>query len=69
MMIDLRPVGSFRTKHGPDAPSRAEHIEGFRETVIVNDSSVDGEDPHQEYDVATSKHHVEHLQKKKKKKQ
>lgn len=62
VMIDLRPVGSFGTKHGPDTPSRAEHIERFREAVVVNDSSVDGEDPHQKYDVATGKYHVEHLQ-------
>lgn len=62
MMTDLRPICSFVTKHGADTPSRAEHIEGFREAVIVNDSSVDREDPHQEYDVATSKHHVKHLQ-------
>lgn len=62
VMIDLRPVGSFGTKHGPDTPSRAKHIERFREAVVVNDSSVDGEDPHQKYDVATGKHHVEHLQ-------
>lgn len=68
MMIDLRPVGAFGTKHGPDAPSRAEHIERFREAVVVNDSSVDGKDPHQEYDVATGKHHVEHLKRGKKKK-
>lgn len=61
MIIYLRPVGTFGTKHGPDAPSRSEHIEGFRKAVVVNDSSVDGEDPHQEYDVATGKHHVKHL--------
>lgn len=61
MIIDLRPVGSFGTKHGPDTPSRAKHIKGFRKAVIVNDSSVNREDSHQEYDVATSKHHVEHL--------
>lgn len=67
MMIDLRPICSFDTKHGADAPSRAEHIEGFREAVIVNDSSVDREDSHQEYDVATGKHHVKYLQRGKKK--
>lgn len=67
MMIDLRPICSFDAKHGADAPSRAEHIEGFREAVIVNDSSVDWEDSHQEYDVATGKHHVKYLQRGKKK--
>lgn len=60
-ILDLRPVGSFGTKHRPDAPSRAKHIKGFRKAVIVNYSSVDREDPHQEYDVAPGKYHVEHL--------
>lgn len=26
-MVNLRPVGSFGAKHGPDAPPRAEHVE------------------------------------------
>lgn len=66
-MIYSRPVGSCGTKHGPDAPSRAKHIEGFREAVVINNSSVDREDPHQKYDVAPSKHHIEHLQRDKNK--
>jgi len=59
---DLRPVGSFGAKHGPDTPTRAEHVQGLGEAVVVNDASVDGKDPHQKDDIATSKHHVEHLE-------
>lgn len=62
LVADLRPVGSFGAKHGSDAPSRAKHVEWLGEAVVVNDTGVDGEDPHQQDDVATSKHHVEHLQ-------
>lgn len=58
----LRPVSAFGTKHGPDAPPRAEHVERLREAVVVNDSGVHGKEPHQQDDVAASKHHVEHLQ-------
>lgn len=65
-LADLRPVSSFGAKHGPDAPSRAKHIQWFGEAVIVNDASVDREDPHQEDDVTTSKHHVKHLHRHKK---
>lgn len=61
-MADLRPVGSFGAKHGPNTPSRTEHVERFGEAVVVNDAGVDGKNPHQQDDVATSKHHVEHLQ-------
>lgn len=61
--LNLRPVGSFGAKHGPDTPARPKHVEWLRETVIVNDACVDGEDPHQKDDVAPSKNHVEHLQK------
>lgn len=57
----LRPISSFGAKHGPDAPAGAKHVEGLGETVIVDDPSVDGEDAHQQDDVTTSKHHVEHL--------
>lgn len=39
---DLRPVGSFGAEHGPNAPSRAEHVEGLGEAVVVNDAGVDG---------------------------
>lgn len=65
MMTDLRPIGSFGSKHGPDAPSRAKHVQGFRKAVVVNNSGVDRKYPHEKYDVATGKHHVEHLQWKK----
>lgn len=58
----LRPVASHsRVKHGPDTPARAEHVEGFGEAVVVNDTRVDREDSHQQDNVAASKHHAEHL--------
>lgn len=63
-MADLRPVGSFGTEHWPDTPTRTKHVQGLGEAVVVNDASVDREDPHQEDDVAPSKDHVEHLQRK-----
>lgn len=57
-----RPVASdLRVKHGPDAPAGAENIQGLGEAVVVDDPGVDGEDPHQQDDVAARKHHVEHL--------
>lgn len=61
-VADLRPVGSFAAEHGTNAPSRAKHVEGFGEAVVVNDASVDGKEAHQQDDVATGKDHVEHLQ-------
>lgn len=64
-IANSRPVGSFGAKHGPNAPSRAKHIEGFGEAVVVNDASVDGKQAHQQDDVATGKDHVEHLQRQK----
>lgn len=54
-----RPVGFI--EHGPDAPGGAEHVEGFGEAVVVDEASVGGEQPHQQDDVATTEHHVEHL--------
>lgn len=60
-VANLRPVGSFGAEHGPNAPSRAEHVEGFGEAVVVNDASVDGKQAHQQDDVAAGKDHVEHL--------
>lgn len=58
----LRPVASYlRVKHGPHAPARAENIQRLGEAVVVDDPGVDGEDPHQQDDVAARKHHVEHL--------
>ncbi len=62
LVADLRPVGSFWAKHGPDAPPRAKHVEWLWEAVVINDARIDGEDSHQQDDVAASKHHVEHLQ-------
>lgn len=61
----LRPVASYsRVKHGPHAPARAENIQRLGEAVVVDDPGVDGEDPHQQDDVAARKHHVEHLSQK-----
>lgn len=66
LVANLRPVCSFGAKHGPDTPSRAKHIKRLGEAIVVNDACVDGKDPHKQDDVATSKHHVEHLQRQKK---
>lgn len=58
----LRPVASCSSvEHGPDTPARAEQVEGLGEAVVVNDPSVDWEDSHQQDDVASCKHHAEHL--------
>ena len=58
----LRPVASHSSvKHWPDAPARAEHVEGLGEAVVVNDARVDREDSHQQDYVAPCKHHAEHL--------
>ena len=42
-------------------PGRAKDVEGFGEDVVVDEPGVDGEDSHEEDDVATSKDHTEHL--------
>lgn len=58
----LRPVASdARVEHGPHAPAGAEDVQRLGEAVVVDDAGVDGEDPHQQDDVAAREHHVEHL--------
>lgn len=49
----LRPL--LLCKHSFDAPRRAEDVERFRETVIVNQSSVYREQSHHQHDVAAIK--------------
>ena len=58
----VRPVAAYSgVEHGPDAPARAEDVEGLGEAVVVDDARIDGEQAHQEDDVAARKHHAEHL--------
>ena len=57
-----RPVASLGAEHGPHAPPGAEHVQGLGEAVVVDDARVDGEQPHQQDDVAAGEHHVEYLQ-------
>lgn len=40
------------SKHGPDAPRRAEDVEGLGEAVVVNEARVNGEDAHEEDEIA-----------------
>lgn len=54
-----RPVGFI--EHWPDAPGGTEHVEGLGEAVVVDEARVRGEQPHQQDDVSTTEHHVEHL--------
>lgn len=57
-----RPVAAHsRVEHGPDTPAGAKHIQRLGEAVVVNDPGVDGEDSHEQDDVAAGKHHAEHL--------
>ena len=42
-------------------PGGAEDVEGFGEDIVVDEPGVDGEDSHEEDDVATSEDHTEHL--------
>jgi hypothetical protein len=44
-------------------PGGVEQSDGLGEDVIVDESSVHGEDSHQQNDVSPSKEHVENLQK------
>ena len=60
--MNSRPVASLVDEHGPHAPPGAEHVEGLGEAVVVDEAGVDGEQPHQQDDVAAGKHHVEYLQ-------
>lgn len=54
-----RPVGFI--EHWPDTPGGTEHVEGLGEAVVVDEARVRGEQPHQQDDVSTTEHHVEHL--------
>lgn len=54
-----RPVAPG--EHGPHTPGGAEHVEGLGEAVVVDEASVDGEESHQQDDVAPAEHHGEHL--------
>lgn len=54
-----RPVAFV--EHWPDAPGGTEHVEGLGEAVVVDEPRVRGEQPHQQDDVPTTEHHVEHL--------
>ena len=42
-------------------PGGAKDVDGLGEEIIVDDASVDGEQAHQEDDVATIKHSTKHL--------
>ena len=42
-------------------PRRAEDVHRLGEDVVVEDAGMDGEGPHQEDDVATTKEHVPNL--------
>lgn len=58
--MNLRPV-TLREKHGPHTPAWAKHVDGLWEAVIVDQSGVDWEYPHQKNDVASCKNHAKHL--------
>lgn len=40
------------SEHGPDAPRRAEDVESLGEAVVVNEARVNGEDAHEEDEIA-----------------
>ena len=40
------------SKHGPDAPRRAKDVESLGEAVVVNEARVNGEDAHEEDEIA-----------------
>ncbi len=54
-----RTISSFEIH-----PSTAKYIDRFRETIIVDETRVDREDSHHQYDISSSKHSLKHLQKK-----
>ena len=48
-------------EHGLDAPGWAEYIQRLRETVVVNQPGVDGEDPHHQDDVTSAEERLPYL--------
>ena len=45
-----------------ELPGCTEEVDGLGEEVVVYEARVEGEDAHQQDDVATSEHHLEDLQ-------
>lgn len=58
-MSHLRPL--LIGEHGLNAPSGPKYIYRLGETVIVNESGVDGEEPHHEDDVSPMEEHHPYL--------
>lgn len=48
-------------KHGLYVPRRAESTEAFAKTLVVDGSSVDRKEPHQQNQIAAPKHHLPDL--------
>lgn len=48
-------------EHGSDAPPRAEHVQRFRETVVIDEPGVHWENAHHQDDVAPLEKHVPDL--------
>lgn len=62
---DVRPVVVVRM--GANMPGGGEDSEASAEALIVDGTSVDGEKPHQQDEIASSKHHTPDLNTKKEK--
>lgn len=60
-MRDTYSLPSILLKHGADMPPRVESSEASAETLVVNGTGVDGEQPHQQNQIPSSKHHSPNL--------
>lgn len=49
------------SEHGPDTPGRAEDVERLGKAVVVNKARVDGEDPHEQDQIASMEEGVPDL--------